>query len=105
MIPIEKQKRYYEIPLLRYACCGSRPGMQRSDEEIKGDLLNRMVLDRRINLVNVLVTVRGGVVTLSGVVENEQERRCADETARRTPGVVGVHNELQIRTVDGLESI
>jgi osmotically-inducible protein OsmY len=44
------------------------------------------------------VTTNNGVVTLSGVVENEQSRQRALELARNTDGVVRVEDRLQVGT-------
>ncbi|RBP05759.1 BON domain-containing protein [Roseiarcus fermentans] len=43
-----------------------------------------------------------GLVVLQGVVELDQQKFCAEATARRVPGVVDVRNEIAVRDVNRL---
>jgi osmotically-inducible protein OsmY len=42
------------------------------------------------------VQVTQGVVTLQGVVPDEDDRAHAEELARETPGVVNVENRIEV---------
>lgn len=67
----------------------------RPDEEIRARIEHE-VLEQAVwadALANV--TVRDGVVTLSGIVDNRSEADRAGELARSTPGVVDVRNHLR----------
>lgn len=45
---------------------------------------------------NIEVDTTDGVVTLSGQVTNEEERKAAEELARDIQGVTKVNNQLQV---------
>jgi hyperosmotically inducible protein len=47
---------------------------------------------------NVKVITDAGVVTLRGPVENEREKRAIAEIARKTAGVTGVNDQLEVAT-------
>ena len=44
--------------------------------------------------------VEGGWVLLQGVVERTYEKSCAEADVRRVKGVLGVRNEIAVRTVN-----
>ncbi len=69
----------------------------RGDDEIRGDVRNRLVWDSWVNADQVRVEVRGGVVTLTGDVDSVVEKRAAGDDAWDTPGVLDVVNNLKIR--------
>lgn len=46
---------------------------------------------------NVKLVASAGIVTLRGPVENEAEKAKVEQLASATPGVTGVHNELDIK--------
>ena len=57
----------------------------------------KMALDDRVKAANINVDTRGSVVTLSGRVSSDQERRRAVELARETDGVTSVTDHLEVR--------
>jgi hyperosmotically inducible periplasmic protein len=56
----------------------------------------KLTADPQINPFNIDVDVERGVVTLSGRVPTEQDRRHAEELARQTSGVKEVRNRLEV---------
>lgn len=56
----------------------------------------RLAADPEVNPFQIDVDVIDGVVTLSGVVESDYERREAEELARRTEGAEQVINNLRV---------
>ena len=76
----------------------SSAGRQVDDAGIKAAVKAKLAADVRLStLTNVEVNSTNGVVTLSGMVHNADERRLAGEVARSIDGVVRVNNELQVK--------
>jgi len=71
-------------------------GYKRSDERIKEDINDRLSDDPRIDASEIEVTVTNGEVTLSGTVENRQDRRHAEDLAEAVSGVSYVQNNLRV---------
>jgi hyperosmotically inducible periplasmic protein len=57
----------------------------------------KMALDDRVKAVNINVDTTGSVVTLSGRVSTDEERRRAVQLARETDGVTSVTDHLEVR--------
>jgi len=73
---------------------------QKSDEEIGQAIRDAFLYDPRVLSFNPEVDVRGGTVTLTGVVDNLQAKRAAAQDARNTVGVFRVKNLLKVRPVE-----
>jgi len=73
-----------------------RPVAVYLDAAIKEDIRKSMRRDPFIDLDQIRITVRAGVVNLSGSVETSFERLRAEELAMRVNGVVGVNNHLVV---------
>ncbi|MEX2492468.1 MAG: BON domain-containing protein [Nitrospirales bacterium] len=69
----------------------------KSDEEIRETLQLAYLYDPRVSVFNLTITVREGIVTLSGHVDNFKAKRKAEETAKHTRGVLWVKNLLKVR--------
>jgi osmotically-inducible protein OsmY len=52
---------------------------------------------RRRGVARINVSSCEGVVTLHGVVPDQEDRRLLEEAARRTPGVRGVVDKLAVK--------
>ena len=62
------------------------------------------VIDRSTRLpsrANIQVVTEGGTVVLRGMVASEHERAVAELTAKLTPGVLSLRNELAVRPPTG----
>lgn len=71
----------------------------RSDLDLKKDVLTRLELEPKIDPATLGVTVKDGVVTLKGNLENEQDRACTERALRFVDGVKGVvDDELQVES-------
>jgi len=68
----------------------------RSAKDIKEDVEAKLDLDTYLNGLPVSVTVKDGVVTLSGTVGNEFERDRAEREVRYLAGVSDVKNDLKV---------
>jgi osmotically-inducible protein OsmY len=71
--------------------------MNRTDEEIQRDVLEELKWDARVQPNEVGVTVRDGVVTLGGLVDNYTKKWVAERTAHRVRGVIAVANDIEVR--------
>lgn len=71
---------------------------KREDQTIRRDIESALFYDNMVNSYQVTVDVVDGVVTLSGAVDSEDERRMAEEDARVIPGVRQIVNNLTVRS-------
>jgi len=70
------------------------------DEEIRQAVKDAMLYDPRVASFEPEVIVDGGIVTLTGVVDNVKAKRAAAQDARNTAGVWRVRNHLKVRPVE-----
>jgi osmotically-inducible protein OsmY len=68
-----------------------------TDQEIEKAVRDALVYDPRVFSFNPDVSVEGGVVTLTGKVEDYRAKRAAEDTAQNTVGVWRVKNHLRVR--------
>ena len=69
----------------------------KSDSQIKGDVLNELKWDSRVDETDVGVQVKEGIVTLTGGVNVYAKKIAAREAAHRVHGVLDVVDELQVK--------
>jgi osmotically-inducible protein OsmY len=60
------------------------------------EVANSLFFDLAIPEHRVTIDEYCGWVTLHGMVERPYQRGCAEEDARRVPGVTGVTNEITV---------
>lgn len=60
-------------------------------------VIDEMEFEPSVNAAHIGISVRGGVVTLSGHVDSFVEKFAAERTARRVKGVKAVAQELEVR--------
>jgi osmotically-inducible protein OsmY len=71
--------------------------MTRTDEEIQRDVLEELKWDARVQPNEIGVSVKDGVVTLTGWVDSLVKKWAAEEAAHRVKGVVAVANDIEVR--------
>jgi osmotically-inducible protein OsmY len=69
----------------------------RSDEEIQRDVLAELKWDMRVQPNEVGVSVKDGIVTLTGWVDSYVKRWAAEEAALRVHNVKAVANDIEVR--------
>ena len=69
----------------------------RTDAEIQRDVVSELTWDPRIQANEIGVSVRNGVVTLSGYVDSYVKRYAAEQAASRVNGVHAVVNDIEVR--------
>lgn len=69
----------------------------RSDSEIKEDVEEELGWDPDIDATDIGVSVRDGIVTLSGFVRSYNQKLRAESDAKRIAGVLGVANDIEVR--------
>lgn len=69
----------------------------RSDREIHKDILDELKWDASVQPNEVGVSVKDGVVTLTGWVDSYIKKWAAEEAAHRVRGVKAVANDIEIR--------
>ena len=68
-----------------------------TDEQIQREVLAEFAFDPRVRASEIGVTVKDGVVTLTGWVDSYIKRWAAEEAAHRVRGVRAVANDIEVR--------
>jgi osmotically-inducible protein OsmY len=69
----------------------------RTDEQIQRDVVAELQWDSRVQPSEVGISVKSGIVTLSGHVDSYYKKWAVEEAALRVRGVVAVANELEVK--------
>jgi osmotically-inducible protein OsmY len=76
---------------------------RRTDEQIQRDVLDELRWDARVQPNEIGVSVKDGVVTLTGWVESYSKKWAAEEAAHRVRGVKAVANDIEVRLPSSAE--
>ena len=68
------------------------------DDDLQKEVAQRLKQREDLSGSSVDVDVKNGVARLTGKVENDDQRLAAAVTARSTPGIRAVHDELKVET-------
>jgi osmotically-inducible protein OsmY len=81
--------------ILRALIDGTKPRLSSADDiTIRGQLLSHLAQQRWAPVGTIDVAVRNGVVTFSGFITDERERRALCTAAENIPGVKRVEDQL-----------
>lgn len=69
----------------------------KTDSQLQRDVMDELVWDPSIDHAHIGVAAKGGVVTLSGFVNNYAQKITAEHAAERVHGVQGIAEELTVR--------
>ncbi len=69
----------------------------KSDNEIERDVKAELEWDPDLDATDIAISVKKGVVTLTGFVKSYTDKYEAEAAAKRVAGVVGVANDLEVR--------
>jgi osmotically-inducible protein OsmY len=69
----------------------------RSDSEIERDVKEELDWEPDLDPTDIAVSVRNGVVTLTGFVRSYTDKYAAEQAAKRVAGVRAVANDLEVR--------
>jgi len=72
-------------------------GYRRSDERINEDVCEALSQDPDLDASSIEVKVQSGQVTLSGSVEERDDKRLAEDLAEQVSGVQDVRNEIRVQ--------
>jgi osmotically-inducible protein OsmY len=75
----------------------------RTDDQIQTDVLAELKWDARVRANEIGVSVKDGIVTLTGRVDSYLERWAAEDAAHRVRGVKAVANDIEVRLPSGSE--
>lgn len=76
-------------------------GYKRSDDRIREEVSDALEQDSQIDASEIEVSVKEGVVTLSGTVESRHLKRMAEDCVSDVRGVKDVTNNLQVQSSHG----
>lgn len=68
----------------------------RTDRDIHMDVMETLAFDPQIGEQNIAVSVKDGIVMLSGEVENHAQKVAAEQAVKRVMGVRGFAEELEV---------
>ncbi len=71
--------------------------MNKSDIQLKQDIIEELKLDPQLNAAQIGVSVEEGAVTLLGAVETYAEKLAAEDATRRVSGVRTIAQDLTVR--------
>jgi osmotically-inducible protein OsmY len=69
----------------------------KSDSEIERDVKDELAWDPDLYSTDIAVSVKDGVVTLTGFAKNFSDKYEAEAAAKRVAGVVAVANDIEVR--------
>ncbi len=69
----------------------------KSDDQIKSEVLSQLGWNTRVKQTEVGVTVKKGVVTLTGTVDSYAKKMAVQQAAHRVRGVLDVANDLEVK--------
>jgi osmotically-inducible protein OsmY len=75
----------------------------RTDAEVQADVIAELRWEPRVRAPEIGVSVKDGVVTLTGWVDSYSKRWAAEEAAHRVRGVKAVANDIEVRLAAGGE--
>jgi len=67
-----------------------------TDDEIYDTVRRRLASDQIVRGGSLVVDVKNGIVIIRGTVETKKQKDRAEKVAKKTKGVQGVTNELQV---------
>lgn len=69
----------------------------RTDSDIKRDVEDELKYDADVDSTDIAVSVKNGVVSLTGFVRSYSQKLQAEADAKRVTGVVALANDIQVR--------
>jgi osmotically-inducible protein OsmY len=81
----------------------SRVGLKATDATLFRSVQRRLLEDEALDDLAIAARVTKGVVTLQGIVPDEQARSRAEELVLATPGVVNVENRIELASPPAAE--
>src|SRR6202521_1537576 len=88
-------RRFAVILLLGILAIGLACSKALDDSQLTSQIQSKLNQDSGLHDKQITVQTAGGVVTLSGTVENETQREAAARYASATPGIKEVVNNLE----------
>ena len=82
--------------ILMLSMLAAGPARAQRDELLATAVHEALAKDRRVDAEQVRIQAKGGTVRLLGEVDTNEERKAAEEVARRVRGVRRVENQLSV---------
>jgi len=68
-----------------------------TDENLREEIVRAIGLEPEVQSADINVAVQDGVATLTGFVHSYFAKLAAEEAAKRTPGIQGLANDIQVK--------
>lgn len=75
----------------------------KTDSKIQTDVLNELTWDPSVNQTNIGISVKKGIVTLTGTVPTYTEKLAAEKAAQRVEGVQGVVEKIEVKVLESFQ--
>ena len=72
-------------------------GYRRTDPRLHELVCEALTDDDRVDASHIDVRVENGEVTLTGTVEDRQQKRCAEDAIEQIGGIRDVHNQIRVQ--------
>lgn len=76
-------------------------GMIRADEHIEEDVWSILSRNSTVDISNIIVNVRQGIIKLTGSVSSLSDKRDVENSIEYIPGMIDIVNELKVSRVYG----
>ena len=76
--------------------------MEKSDTEIKSDVLSELAFEPSVNVTDIGVLVKDGAVTLNGYARSYGEKWNAVRAAKRVGGVTAIADDIEVKLPESL---
>jgi hypothetical protein len=78
-------------------CKCRKGGTMKTDDELQKNVLDELRWEPSVNAAEIGVSVKEGVVTLTGFVDSFAEKLAAERAAKRVYGVKALANDIEVR--------
>jgi len=86
-----------QVACSSFAHAGGSEGDMKTDDKLKRDVEEELRWDPDLGEADIAVTVKNGVVTLTGFARSYGQKLQAEEDAKRVAGVLGLANDIDVR--------
>ncbi len=75
----------------------------RTDEDVQSEVIDELKWDAQVRVTDIGVSVKNGIVTLSGQVDTYAKKWAAQDAAHRVRGVKAVANDIEVHVPTSAE--
>jgi osmotically-inducible protein OsmY len=77
--------------------------LQKTDSQLKTDILSELKYDPSVKYTDIGVSVKGGIVTLNGIISSYGQKWEAVRATKRVAGVEAIADEIEVKLSNSLK--